>query len=282
LGFHLRYHCQNFLDTADRMLEARIDQERSEITRGGEVTVVRPFPISIDFDGHAAMAQSEAVEKAVSCWRRRLRLNGHTMLGIGIERIDYTKGIPDRLRGLSRFLEKNPEFHERVKFVQVGVSSRAQIEPYKKLDDEITHLVDEINWKWGTETWQPIALFKQHFGPIDMMALHRLANFCVVSSLHDGLNLVAKEFVASRFDGDGTLILSEFTGAAWELTDAILVNPYSQDEMAEAILLALTMPEPERRKRMQRMRQAVADNNIYRWAGKILHALLKFDFPDEM
>src|SRR5262249_50437168 len=144
------------------------------------------------------------------------------------------------------------------------------------------HLVDEINWKWGTETWQPITFFKQHFGPVDMIALHRLAHFCIVSSLHDGLNLVAKEFVSSRFDGDGTLILSEFTGASWELTDAILVNPFSQDEMAEAILLALTMPEAERRKRMQRMRQAVADNNIYRWAGKILHALLKFDFPDEV
>jgi alpha,alpha-trehalose-phosphate synthase [UDP-forming] len=280
LGFHLRSNCQNFQETVDRVLEAKIDQERSEITRGGKVTVVRPFPISIDFEGHVAQAASEATDAAMENWRRRLALTDETILGIGIERIDYTKGIPERLRGLSRFFEKHPDQCEKVRFVQIGVPSRTHIQAYKRLDDEIDDLVEEINWTWGTETWQPITYLKRHFAPVDMMALHRLAHFCIISALHDGLNLVAKEFVTSRFDEDGVLILSRFAGAAWELTDALLVNPFAIDEVAEAIAQALSMPQPERQKRMQKMRQTVAENNVYRWAGKILNALLKIEVSE--
>jgi trehalose 6-phosphate synthase len=280
LGFHLRSDCLNFMSTVDRFLEAKVDPEQSEVTRGGKATLVRPFPISIDYDAHVELAQSKAVEADMEKWRGLLDLNGAPFLGIGIERIDYTKGIPERLRGLSRFFEKHSEYCEQVRFVQLGVPSRSHIEAYKRVDDEIDDLVEAINWRWGTETWQPVTYFKRNHEPVEMMALHRLAHFCIVSALHDGLNLVAKEFVTSRFDGDGVLILSEFTGSARELTDALLVNPFSQDEMADAIALALTMPEAERHKRMERMRQAVAENNVYRWAGKILHALLKFDFPE--
>ena len=280
LGFHLRSDCQNFINTVDCVLEAKVDNELLEITRGGKATLVRPFPISIDYDGHVALAQSKAVEAAMEKWRCLLGLNGHSLLGIGIERIDYTKGIIERLRGLSRFFEKHPEYREQLRFVQLGVPSRSHIEEYKRLENEIDDLVEAINWRWGTETWQPVTYFKRNYEPVEMMALHRLAHFCIVSSLHDGLNLVAKEFVTSRVDEDGVLILSEFTGSARELTDAKLVNPFSQDEVAEAIAVAVTMPEGERRRRMQRMRQAVADNNVYRWAGKILHALLKLDFPN--
>jgi trehalose 6-phosphate synthase len=280
LGFHLRSDCENFMVTVERFLEAKVDHERSEITRGGKSTLVRPFPISIDYEGHVALAKSEAVETAMENWRRILDLTDQTILGIGVDRLDYTKGIPERLRGLSRFFEKHPELRERVRFVQLGVPSRSHIEAYKRVENEIDDLVEATNWRWGTETWQPVTCYKKNYGPADMMALHRLAHFCMVTSLHDGLNLVAKEFVTSRFDEDGVLILSEFTGSAWELTDALLVNPFSQDELADAIALAVTMPEAERHKRMQRLRQAVADNNVYRWAGKILHALLKFDFPE--
>jgi alpha,alpha-trehalose-phosphate synthase [UDP-forming] len=282
LGFHLRYHCQNFLDTVDRSIEAKVDKERTQITRGGKMTVVRPFPISIDFDEHVALARSPDVEAAMEKWRHLLGLTDQTLLGIGIDRIDYTKGIPDRLRGLNRFFEKHPEYREQVRFVQLGVPSRARIESYKHLDEEVDNLVEEVNWRWGTEAWQPITYFKENFGLVDLIAMHRLAEFCIVSSLHDGMNLVAKEFVASRHDEKGMLILSKFTGTALELTDALQVNPFAQDEIAEAIFGALTMSETERRKRMQKMRQAVADNNVYRWAGRILHALLKFDFPDEL
>jgi trehalose 6-phosphate synthase len=165
-------------------------------------------------------------------------------------------------------------------FVQIGVPTRSDIDSYRDLDDEIDRLVARINARWCENGWKPIVYLKQHFNQPELAALHRLASFCLVSSLHDGLNLVAKEFVSSRFDGDGVLILSHFTGAARELTDALLINPFAAEETANAIARALEMPEAERRKRMKRMRDAVAGNNVYRWAGKILSALMKFEFPD--
>jgi trehalose 6-phosphate synthase len=279
LGFHLRAHCLNFLDTVDRTFEAKVDYERFEVTRGGKVTVVRPFPISIDFDQHDANASSPAVEAAMNHWRQQLGLTDE-IVGIGIDRIDYTKGIPERLRAIDQFLSANPAYRGRLVFVQIGVPSRTHIHQYQALDSEVDNLVEDINWKWSTDSWEPIVYLKQQYSMPEMMALHRLANFCVVSSLDDGMNLVAKEFVASRSDGDGVLILSRFTGAARELTSAMLVNPYAVTEIAEAIGQALDMSEEERRKRMQKMRAAVADNNIYRWAGKFLSALLQFEFPE--
>jgi trehalose 6-phosphate synthase len=279
LGFHLRYHCQNFLDTVDRTLEAKIDYERFEVTRRGKVTVVRPFPISIDFDDHVASAASPAVEQAMDRWRQQLRL-GDEMVGVGIDRIDYTKGIPERLRALDHFLEKYPDYRERLLFVQIGVPSRTHIRQYQALDDEIDSLVEELNWKWSTDGWRPIIYLKHQHSPTEMMALHRLAHFAMVTSLDDGMNLVAKEFVASRLDEDGVLILSRFTGAAREFTNALLVNPFAVEEVAEAIHQALTMSDEDRHKNMHRMRTVVAENNIYRWAGKILSALLKFEFPE--
>jgi alpha,alpha-trehalose-phosphate synthase [UDP-forming] len=279
LGFHIRYHCQNFLDTVDRALEAKVDHERSEITRGGKITVIRPFPISIDYDRHAAMAESPRVEPCIENWRVQLGLKDE-ILGIGIDRIDYTKGIPERLRAFERFLDQNPNYRGKVIFVQVGVPSRSHIPQYQALDAEIDKLVEDINWKWSQNSWRPIILLKQHYGQMELMALHRLADFCIVSSLHDGLNLVAKEYLASRFDENGMLILSQFTGAARELTDALLVNPFAVGEMADTIRAAIEMPPAERRRRMKKLRDAVANNNIYRWAGKVMSALLKFDFPD--
>ncbi|HMP01402.1 MAG TPA: trehalose-6-phosphate synthase [Gemmatales bacterium] len=279
LGFHIRYHCQNFLDTVDRGLEAKVDHDRSEITRGGKVTVVRPFPISIDYEHHAEVAASAEVESRMENWRTRLGVQDE-LIGIGIDRIDYTKGIPERLRSLDRFLELHPQWRGKLSFVQVGVPSRAHIPQYQALDDEIDRIVEEINWKWSEASWHPVIFLRDHFSQPDLMALHRLAHFCMVTSLHDGLNLVAKEFVSSRCDEDGVLILSQFTGAARELTDALLVNPFAVDELAEAIKTALEMPQPERKRRMVKMRETVASNNIYRWAGKVLSTLLKFDFPD--
>jgi trehalose 6-phosphate synthase len=279
LGFHLRYHCQNFLDTVDRTIEAKIDYERFDVSCGGKATAVRPFPIGIDFDEHVALAGGPAVEEAQGRWRQQLQLNGG-VLGIGIDRIDYTKGIPERLKALDRLLEKEPSWLGHLTFVQIGVPSRTHIRQYQELDDEIDALVETINWKWSTEAWRPIVFFKRQYGSLDMMALHLLADFCVVSSLDDGMNLVAKEFVASRVDEDGVLILSRFTGAARELTHAVLVNPFAVDEIADAMHLALTMPADERRKRMQRLRLVVAENNVYRWAGKFVSALLKLEFPD--
>ncbi len=279
LGFHVRYHCQNFMDTVDRTLEARIDFEQAEIVHKGKTTLVRPFPISIDFDRHTSTANGEAVEREMRRWQHQMRRRGQ-YLGIGIERIDYTKGIPERLRALDWLFEHHPEYRERLSFFQVGVPSRGHVPQYQLIDAEIDQLVERINWRWGTSKWQPVIYHKRNFNQIEMMALHRLADFCVVSSLHDGMNLVAKEFVASRFDEDGVLLLSQFTGSALELSDALQFNPYAVEEVAEAIHQALQMPPEERKKRMQRMRTAVQENNIYRWAGKILSALLKVEAAD--
>jgi trehalose 6-phosphate synthase len=281
LGFHLRSHCVNFLEAVERTMEARVDHERFEITRGGKVTLVRPFPIGIDFDAHQTAAGSPMVEELMESWRRKLGLRDE-FVGIGIDRIDYTKGIPDRLRALDRFLEKHPAYRERLLFVQIGVPSRVHVRPYKLLDDEIDHLVEEINWKWSTDSWRPIVYLKRNHSQPEMMALHRLAHFCIVNSFDDGMNLVAKEYLASRIDDDGVLLLSRFTGAARELGDAVLVNPFAVDEVAEAMRLALEMSAEERRRRMEKLRAAVAGNNIYRWAGKILSALLRFDFPEDV
>jgi trehalose 6-phosphate synthase len=277
LGFHIRYHCNNFLDTVDRAIEAKVDWDRYEVTRGGKRTAVRPFPISVDFEGISQEAQKEEVASEVERLKNRLGIEDE-MVGIGLDRVDYTKGIPDRFRAIARLLEKYPEYRGRVVFVQAGVLSRIQLGAYKKLNEEIDNLVEEINWKYGKGRWKPIIYLREHEPPLTLMALRRMANFCVVSSLHDGMNLVAKEFVASRSDEDGVLILSPFTGAARELTDALLVNPYATDHFADAIKSALEMPETERQKRMQKMREVVRENNIYKWAADIISELVKFEF----
>lgn len=279
LGFHLRYHCGNFVDTVDRGIEAKVDYEHLTVTRGGRSTTVRPFPISIDFDRHSETAASLEVDLEMEQWRLELGLRTE-FLGIGIDRLDYTKGIPDRLTGLGQFFEEHPQYRGRLTLIQIGVPSRTEIGTYQALHEEVEQAVLRINQRWGKGAWRPVIFLKGDYPLKRLMALHRLADFCLVTSLHDGMNLVAKEFVASRFDTDGALILSPFTGAARELTDAIIANPYASNEIAAAIFGALTMPSEERHRRMRRMRATVAENNIYRWAGKVLSTLLKFDLPE--
>jgi trehalose-6-phosphate synthase len=281
LGFHLRYHCANFLATVERDVEAKVDHAQAEVTRHSRATMVRPFPISIDFEWHNATAARGEVKREMVWWRRRMDYVPE-ILGIGIDRIDYTKGIPERLQAFDLFLQNNPAYRGRVGFVQVAVPSRTQIPDYQALDAEIGRQAAAVNERWGTERYRPVQIFKGEFAEIQLMGLHRLATFCMVSPLHDGMNLVAKEFVASRFDEAGVLILSSFAGAAQELTDALLVNPFSIDEMAEAIHRAITMAPAEARKRMQRMRAATAQNSIYRWAAKILLSLLRIESFDSV
>jgi trehalose 6-phosphate synthase len=276
LGFHLRYHCSNFLDTVERTIEALIDNEQYSVSRGGRKTLVRPFPISIDFESHAAAAASREVELEMARWVADLG-GKPEFLGIGIDRIDYTKGILERLSAIDHFLERNSRYHGRFVFLQIGVPSRTAIASYERLNRELIAQVEALNAKWD---WKPVRLRRAHFGQVSMMALHRLGDVCMVTSLHDGMNLVAKEFVSSRFDEDGVLILSRFTGSARELSDALLVNPFSREEIAGAIETALAMPEEERKRRMRRMRATVEHNNVYRWAGKILTALLNVHLPE--
>lgn len=280
LGFHVRYHCQNFLETVDRSVEARVDVERSEITRNGKTTAIREFPISIDYAEHDAGAQSPAVDAAMARWKKRI--GPVEVLGVGIERLDYTKGIPQRLRAVDELLKARPDLKRKFTFVQIAVPSRSHIPEYRRIEDEIETLVDEVNYTWSERGWKPILFVKEHQDSVEMMALHRLARFCAVTSLHDGMNLVAKEFIASRADDDGVLLLSQFTGSARELGDALLVNPFAIHEIAAAMAAAADMPQEERSRRMRRMREHLARHNVYRWGGKVLSELLRFDFPENV
>ena len=194
-------------------------------------------------------------------------------VGVGVERVDYTKGLPERFRALGRFFDRYPEYRERLVFVQVAAPSRSKIQRYQELQAEVEDTVREVNGRLQTGSWRPILYLSRHHDHREIWPFYRYADFCMVTSLHDGMNLVAKEFVATREDGDGVLILSRFTGAAHELREALRVNPYDLDEMAEAIRTAIEMPREERVARMARMRQVVREHNIYRWAGLLLGEL---------
>ena len=272
LGFHIRYHCNNFLDTADWLLEAKVDWERYEITCGGKKTVVRPFPISVDFENISNVAMQKEVTAEIEVIKNQWKLTNE-MIGIGIDRIDYTKGIPDRLKALDKLFLSYPEYKKNLVFFQISVPSRTNIRKYKELNIEIDSLVEEINERHKSGDWKPIIYLNEHKSHYELLAFNRLANFCIVSSLHDGMNLVAKEFVSSRTDNDGVLILSRFTGAARELEEALLINPYDLGDITEAIRSAIEMPKEMRKKRMKKMRKKVEENNIYKWAGDIISEL---------
>lgn len=268
LSFHIQYHCNNFLDTVDRAIEAKVDMERFAVTRGGRTTFVRPNPISIDPDTVLATLPA-SLKSAERRLRRHLGLREERIL-IGVDRADYTKGIPERFAAVDRLLVQHPELKGTFSLVQVGAPSRVHIPAYRRLNDELDRLAEEINWRHAQDRWRPIVFVNEHYVPWQVFTLYRIAAACVVSSLHDGMNLVAKEFVAARDDLQGVLVLSQFTGAARELTDAVLVNPYAVDEFAESLYQALTMSPDEQAQRMRRLRRQVADNNVYRWAGMLL------------
>ena len=269
IGFHTQYYCNNFLETVDRALEARIDWERFSVTRGDHTTYVKPFPISVapEFvDDPPRVSRPELL--------RRLGISAE-FLGLGVERIDYTKGLPERLSALQFFFETYPQYRERLVFVQLAAPSRSTINRYQEIQREVEEKVRELNQMFQTKTWRPVLYLKAHHEHRDIWAYYRHADFCMVTSLHDGMNLVAKEFVSVRDDEDGALILSRFAGASHELRDALIVNPYDLTGMAESIRTALEMPPEERRARMVRMRQSVLDHNIYRWAGMLLSELAR-------
>jgi trehalose 6-phosphate synthase len=268
LSFHLPYHCGNFLETVERALEAQVDREGSSVTRGGKTTHVRAQPISIDPDLGCAPAPEERRQEERRL-RKRLGVRNQPLL-LGVDRVDYTKGIPERFRAVDRLLTLHPELRRQFSLVQVGAPSRVRIAAYRRLGEELNALAEEINWRHGDDTWQPIVYLSEHHTPEQVCPLYRMAAACVVSSLHDGMNLVAKEYIAARHDLRGVLVLSRFAGAAQELAGALLVNPYAVDEFAGALRAALAMPEEEQERRMRRLRQQVGDNNIYRWAGMLL------------
>jgi len=269
LGFHTQFHCNNFFDTVDRYLEARVDRETFTISYGGDPTEVRRYPISIEWPP-AALDGQPPVEECRKVVRERLGMAPDLRFGIGVDRLDYTKGIIERFMATERLLELQPEWLGRFSFVQVAAPSRSTLEEYQNLEERVRAIAQRINHRFGRQGYLPIHLIIEHHTAEQVYELYRAADLCYVSSLHDGMNLVAKEFVASRDDEQGVLILSQFTGAARELAEALIVNPYDIEQSAAAMLVALAMPREEQRARMRSMRHLVQEFNVYRWAGRML------------
>jgi trehalose 6-phosphate synthase/phosphatase len=269
LGFHTRYHCQNFLDAVDRFVECQIDHEHMTVTLQGRVCRVAPYPISIEWPPRWLhdLPDVSACRAAV---RERYRIGPDVVIGLGVERWDFTKGIVERFQALEALLERNPRHRGRITFLQIASPSRSQLPAYQALQEQTQSEVERINAKFAEGDWRPIVLIGEHQEPRSVFELYRAADFCLVNSLHDGMNLVAKEFVASREDEDGVLILSTFAGASRELTEAVLINPFDVNETAEAMEIAMRMGRDERRDRMSLMRRTVKENNVYRWAGRML------------
>jgi trehalose 6-phosphate synthase len=269
LGFHTQLHCNNFIETVDRFLEARIDRERFAVVHDGHTTLVRPYPISIEWPNR----WSAGTPDAAACRAQIVEEHGlapDALIGIGVDRLDYTKGIEERLLAVERLLEKHPQFLRRLVFLQIAAPSRSAIGAYRDLADRVAGHATRTNARFGSGGYRPIVLLRTHHEPPDVFRHYRAADVCYVSSLHDGMNLVAKEFVAAREDERGVLLLSSFTGASRELTDALIVNPYDIEEAADALAAALTMGPEEQRIRMRAMRSLVAHFNVYRWAGRML------------
>ena len=236
LGFHTQYYCSNFLETVEHTLESRVDHEKNKVMRGENITWVRPFPIGVDAEQLAKEANTEGVREEMRRIRSELRLEGK-YVGIGMDRVDYTKGIPERLMALDKFFEKYPEYRGKTVFVELGMPSRTQIGEYQEINDRIDRLIEEINRKYEYDSWKPIIYVKGKVAPQTLSAFRRIADFCIVSSLH--------------------------------------VNPYAIDEFAEAIKEALEMPQQERKQRMKQMRAIVMENNIYHWSASIISEILK-------
>ncbi|MGE4169440.1 MAG: trehalose-6-phosphate synthase [Candidatus Margulisiibacteriota bacterium] len=269
IGFHTRFHCNNFIDTVDRFVECRIDQETSTISFGGELTAINHYPISIEWPPKA-QGKTLSIEGCRQAIRVHNGFPADRRLGIGVERLDYTKGILERFMAVERFLEVYPEWIGRFTFVQIAAPSRSTIEQYQHLESQVRDLARKINHRFSLPGYVPICLKIEHHSQEQITTYFRGSDVCVVSSLHDGMNLVAKEFVAARDDNQGVLILSQFAGASRELPQALIVNPYNIDQCAAALKVSLDMSENEQRDRMRTMRGLIQEFNVYRWAGKML------------
>jgi alpha,alpha-trehalose-phosphate synthase [UDP-forming] len=272
IGFHIQAHCTNFLQTVDRIVESRIDWEHFSVQRLDHHTAVRPFPISVEFADVLPNPSRESAYEERAALLKALGVEA-ALMGVGVDRLDYTKGILERFLAIERFLEKYPSYQGVFTFVQIGAPSRTHIKRYHDLQAEVEAEADRINWRFQAGQWKPIVLLNRQHSHQEIQLYYRAADLCLVTSLHDGMNLVAKEFVATRDDERGVLILSCFTGAARELRDALQINPYDIDQTAEAIRAALEMTPEEKQMRMQRMRRMVREHNVYRWAGSLIAAL---------
>jgi trehalose-6-phosphate synthase len=270
IGFHTRFHCKNFMETVDRFLETRIEQEHSTISFLGEQTLVESYPISIHWPSADERAAWPSLADCRSSLRERLGVRPDHLIALGLDRFDYTKGIIERMQAVERLLEKHPEFIGRFTLVQIAAPTRGELVEYQAFRNRLEALASEINRRFTRGNYQPIHLIVEHQDSDRVTSLYRGADICLVTSIHDGMNLVCKEFIAARDDEHGVLVLSQFTGASRELSEALHINPYHVEEAADALMTAINMPRVEQRERMQSLRAIVRENNVYGWAGAML------------
>jgi trehalose 6-phosphate synthase len=267
LGFQTAADQRAFLEAAARAGCQTIGDEARD--RRGHRTRVHCIPIGVDATALDRDALRPVVEADAERLRADLGLRGQMVL-LGVDRLDYTKGIPERLRAFRRLLERHPEHLRRVSFVQIGSPSRGEVPAYRRFQAEVQRLAGDVNRRFGGDGWEPVRLLPTNHEREALLAAYRMATACVVSPLHDGMNLVAKEFVAARPDRNGALVLSRFAGAAHELTDALQIDPRDADVFAESLHRALVLPRPDRRRRMDGMRRAVFERTVYDWAGDLI------------
>ncbi len=275
IGFQIIYHCQNFLRTCEWELEAQVNWSDYSVTYKGHKTWVKPFPISVDADYLHYFALSEETEKYIDEIKNNDEIieSSYLYLAVSVDRLDYTKGIIEKFKAVDKMLEEHSELIGKFVFVQFGVPSRVHIDAYKKLNEEIAEIINDINWKYGTEEWKPITGYFKQLELARYLAYHRLCDIMIVSPLHDGMNLVAKEYVISNADRKGMLVLSRFAGASKELYDSVLVNPYDAECFGKKIYEALVMEREEKERRIIKMQNIILENDIYDWAYNFLTAL---------
>jgi len=269
IGFHTQQYCNNFMDTVAKTVEARVDLELFSVTRGGHASHVKPFPISIAFT-NGDKTGGEVPPDPTPLENLGVRTE---LVGLGVDRLDYIKGILERFKAIEFLFDLHPEYMEKFTFLQIAPDSRNTLEKYREYSDDVAQEAERINARFSKNSWRPIVLEKRQYTHVELENFYRLANVCLITSLHDGMNLVAKEFVASRADEAGVLILSQMTGAARDLKGALTINPYSAEEMAEAIHTALQMSPTEQHRRMKTMRESVKSYNVYRWSAELIKAL---------
>ncbi len=270
IGFHTQLQCNNFIETVSREVESLVDLERFTITRNNHLSFIKPFPISIAFPLPGNLENSEGEDEKI---RKEFGIKT-PFIGLGVDRLDYTKGILERFKAVEIFLTRNPKYREKFTFLQISVPSRTGVKRYRDFRKEVEEEAERINSLFKRKNWKPIVLSLKAYTHDEVFAFYRIANFCLVSSLHDGMNLVAKEFVAARTDEKGVLILSEFTGASRQLSSALLINPYNGEQTAIAIKEALEMSKNEQTTRMRAMRDEIRSHNVYRWSAEIIKTLV--------
>ena len=277
IGFQTQLYCNNFIDTVSRKLESLIDLEQYTVTRMAHTSHVKPFPISIPFVNKAEyQPETENLVDEKRMLREKLSIKTE-YVGLGVDRLDYTKGIMERLKAVEFLFDTDERYKGKFTFIQIASPTRGNIVEYQQFSKRVADEVERINNKFKTNGWRPIVYLNRHHSHKEVYAYYRVCDVCLVTSLHDGMNLVAKEFVAARDDERGVLVLSQFAGACNDLRDALVVNPYNIEEVASAIRTGLEMPLSEKRKRMTKLREHVKNYNIFRWSAEFLKSLVSLE-----